>query len=80
MEVKIIDFGFAVNNSRHLKAFGGTQNYMSPEIIEQKPFDGFKADIFSLGVILFISVFGKFPFSRAEKDDKFYKLLHTPAL
>ena len=53
---------------------------MAPEIIEHKPYDGFKADIFSLGVILFISVLGKFPFPRAELSDKYYKLLQNPDL
>lgn len=35
---------------------------MAPEIRESKVYDGKKADIFSLGVILFIIVVGIFPF------------------
>ena len=56
MDVKIIDFGFATYNQSKLNAFGGTMSYMAPEIIQRQLYDGFKADIFSLGVILFTSV------------------------
>merc|ERR1719321_1316238 len=48
---------------------------MAPEITEQKPYDGRKSDIFSLGVILFVIVLCKFPFSKAEKDEYYYKLI-----
>jgi len=37
----------------------GTHQYMAPEIVrESYDFDGEKADIFSLGVLLFILAFG----------------------
>ena len=36
--------------------------YTAPEIINGKPFDGEKADIFSLGVLLFVLRTKKFPF------------------
>ena len=48
---------------------------MPPEIIEDKVYDGRKADVFTLGVILFVIVQGKFPFSEAKKSDYFYKTL-----
>ena len=52
--------------------------YMAPEIKELthgKTYDGKAADIFSLGVILFIIVQGIFPFTEARKDEDFYKLI-----
>lgn len=48
---------------------------MAPEIKERKVYDGRKSDIFSLGVILFISVLGLFPFGEAKKDDFYYNIL-----
>jgi len=48
---------------------------MAPEIKEGKIYDGKKADIFSLGVILFIMVQGIFPFAEAKSNDYYYKLI-----
>ena len=78
MNVKITDFGFSSYQDKRLECYGGTQSYMAPEIIELKAFDGHKADIFSLGVILFISVMGVFPFKAAKKNDRYYSLLLEP--
>ena len=54
---KICDFGFASeikgrDSSGKLTEFLGTINYASPEIFLHRPYNGVKADIFSLGVIL----------------------------
>ena len=51
---------------------------MAPEIIEFKAFDGQKADIFALGVILFVTVIGVFPFQAAKQNDKYYSLFINP--
>jgi serine/threonine protein kinase len=48
---------------------------MAPEIIQKKKYDGVAADIFSLGVIMFVLVTGSFPFPQATLDNKYYKLL-----
>jgi serine/threonine protein kinase len=37
---------------------------MAPEIRKKEPFNGRKADIFSLGMILFSIVLGMFPFNK----------------
>lgn len=80
MNIKLTDFGFS-NYQRDtlLECYGGTQSYMAPEIIEFKAFDGHKADVFSLGVILFITVMGVFPFQSAKKEDKYFSLLCEPS-
>jgi serine/threonine protein kinase len=48
---------------------------MAPEIIKHQIYDGRKADIFSVGVILFILVQGGFPFLSASTDDDYFNLL-----
>lgn len=76
LNLKIADFGFATfRNTSQLSSYRGTKTYMAPEIKEGKIYDGKKADIFSLGVILFIMVQGIFPFAEAKSNDYYYKLI-----
>ena len=49
---------------------GGTPEYICPEMWESKKYNGIKSDIFSLGVVLFKLVTGKFGFKYANKYDK----------
>ena len=54
LDIKLTDFGCAsYNQIDKLNEYTGTRPYMAPEIIEGDIFDGCKADIFSLGVLLF---------------------------
>ena len=49
----------------------GTEGYMAPEIAnleEGKSYDGFKADLFSVGVVLFIFSRGRPPFAKANSS------------
>ena len=46
-------------------------------MLQNKPFDGKKAEIFALGVTLFITVLGTFPFESATKSDYYYRLMLT---
>ena len=57
-EIKICDFGnssFIYGKNGKVLQVGefGTNGYMAPEVIEGKEYDGEKADIFSIGVLLF---------------------------
>ena len=76
---KISNFVFATqfqqNNNQPimLKDFVGTLSYASPNILSNQPYNGEKADIFSLGVLLFYLVSGKFGFIKAVKYDPFYR-------
>lgn len=45
---------------------------MAPEVIDQVKHDGFKSDIFAIGVVLFVMVMGNFPFHEGSKNDKYY--------
>ena len=64
ISVKFADFGFAKKQlpGTQLKSVRGTMTYMAPEIKLGLKYDGKAADVFSLGVILFIIVVGIFPF------------------
>ena len=70
------DFGSSTNEQiDKLNQYCGTRVYMAPEIIKHKTYDGRKADIFSVGVILFILVQGGFPFLSATEEDDYFNLL-----
>jgi len=70
--VKIVDFGLSdfVANSENLKTDAGTEAYLAPEVLSGNCIghDVFKLDVWALGVILYIMVCGRFPFSKASKN------------
>ena len=53
----------------------GTKFYIAPEIIKQEQYLGEEIDIFSLGVTLFIMIFGKVPFHSASSIDGSYQMI-----
>ena len=76
-QAKIIDFGF----SSPLKGsddfdedlvISGTKEFMAPEMLDGKSFQGEATDVFALGCILFIICTGHYPFESALKNDYFY--------
>ena len=78
----IIDFGFSKKYRDEnvdiilLNDYNGTMHYRAPEIWEKKEYNGVKADIFSLGVILFILVTNlNYGFTTSKKSDEKYKLI-----
>jgi len=82
--VKIIDFGLShvyrrdsdgkvINET--LKEVCGSRSYAAPEVLADRGYDGFKADVWSLGVCLFCLLSGFFPVDEASgKDWRFDKL------
>jgi MAP/microtubule affinity-regulating kinase len=72
--VKLIDFGFSSQDEKS-KAFCGTPNYMSPEIVMRKEHLTQPADIWALGVVLYVMVSGVFPFKALADQDLFGKIL-----
>jgi serine/threonine protein kinase len=86
-EIKICDFGlssiiYGKSGKNLIRGIVGTKGYQAPEIIEGKDYDGEKADIFSLGVLLFNLLNGKPPFKTAKiidngrKEDQLYKFIN----
>ncbi|XP_037483437.1 CBL-interacting protein kinase 31-like isoform X2 [Triticum dicoccoides] len=65
--LKVSDFGLSAI-SEQAKADGllhttcGTPNYVAPEVIEDKGYNGALADLWSCGVILFVMLAGYLPF------------------
>jgi serine/threonine protein kinase len=59
--VKICDLGFSRQFEESVGTFCGTTYYMAPEIYEQKKYNQ-KVDIWALGVLMFMMLFGSHPF------------------
>ncbi|MCQ2820799.1 MAG: protein kinase [archaeon] len=71
-KIKIGDLGFSKQALGHLNTLCGTPAYAPPEMFIKKPYDGFKADIYSLGICLFAIVMGKLPFYPLYTPQKGY--------
>jgi serine/threonine protein kinase len=82
--VKISDFGVA----RPIPLHGlfpslfirSKPGYMAPEIIHRLPFNGRKADVFSLGVMLYCMIIGHKPFDIADRSQISYRLISSGRL
>jgi eukaryotic-like serine/threonine-protein kinase len=85
-QVKILDFGVAKHLPRSDQsstidrsgASGGTPAYMSPEVLLERTPDH-RADIFSLGVVLYEGLAGHHPFASASYVQTAHRILHEQA-
>ena len=74
----LIDFGFAVktHDKMLLNDKKGTRLYVAPEVYLDDPFDGKSADIFSLGSMSWIIIFGCQPWNN-NRTDSFYETIYN---
>jgi len=89
--VKLIDFGLShqyavdakgvVNRSQPIEGFCGSKSYAAPEVLLGRGYDGYQADMWSLGVCLFGLLNGFFPVDEAKSSDwRFNKLCKAQEL
>lgn len=66
--IKIADFGMAAlqPNGQYLTTSCGSPHYAAPEIIAGKQYRGDKADIWSVGIILYAMLNGRLPFNGGD--------------
>src|SRR5919197_1115716 len=79
--VYLCDFGLARRTSSHgvtqAGSFLGSVDYCSPEQIQGAPLDG-RADVYSLGCVLFHCLAGRPPYVRDTEVDVLHAHLHDP--
>ncbi|KAJ9451397.1 CBL-interacting protein kinase 23 [Diplonema papillatum] len=79
--LKISDFGLsnlqrggAGGGGTLLQTVCGTPNYVAPEVLKEKGYNGITADIWSCGVILFVMLAGYLPFDDPNMNALFNKI------
>ena len=72
LDVKLADFGLAKVFSKHdddmMQTRIGTPYYMAPEILKGDQYDE-RADLWSIGIMLFQLVCGRVPFPASNQKD-----------
>lgn len=86
-KLKIIDFGLShiysrdangqLDRSQRLSRLVGSKSYVAPQVLSGEGYDGFEADVWSLGVCLFAMLAGFFPLSEAHPRDWRFPLLEA---
>ena len=69
--LKLIDFGLSTYMDKS-KNIVGTPYYMAPEMTEGRSYP--QSDIWSLGVIIYLSLTGKYPFDSKDNSELFKKI------
>ncbi len=73
LKTTLIDFGLSevVCGDDISEKDSGSYEYLPPEKVmpNRDAYSGFKADVWSLGVILFAMIYGQFPWSKSERKE-----------
>jgi len=80
-KLKLADFGLAqsLGNDETQTSLKGSPLYMAPEILLQKSYDA-SVDLWSVGVILYESLFGRAPYSSQNLADLIEKVKDDSAI
>lgn len=79
LNLKVIDFGFSTKSSI-CTLRKGTPEYMSPEMIESRPYISGNADLFGAAVTLFNMVTGCALTFNSQIDDQFWRTYSADSL
>lgn len=77
---RVADFGLASASGANCSGRVGKPFYMAPEVVQTAPgelYNGLQADVWSLGVLLFIMVTGAPPFERASDADPRFRVVRN---
>ncbi len=78
MTFKLIDLGLSASGDLSaVTGAVGSPSYVAPEVLTDKVYDGRRVDLFSMGVLVFIMVQGKFPHGTKILKDKYYDLIRN---
>jgi len=73
--IQFCDWGisqFFNNKTYHCTQYAGKTMYKSPQVFNKIPFNASKADIWSIGVVLFLMLVGSPPFLKPTIKDPYY--------
>ncbi|RLN73832.1 hypothetical protein BBJ28_00012913 [Nothophytophthora sp. Chile5] len=74
-ECQVCDFGLAAATAKPTRETVGKLFYMAPEVLAGVQYDATKADVWSLGVMLFIMLIGAPPVETASSTDARFRLI-----
>ena len=74
--IKVADFGIASIGKDSLDDTSGSIPFLAPEILEKKPHDPYKSDVWALGVTIYVLTIGSFPFVRTNRDTLLANIKH----
>lgn len=79
-DLKVSDFGLSAISQQQIQGDGllhttcGTPNYVAPEVLDDRGYDGATADLWSCGVILFVLLAGYLPFDDSNLMNLYRKI------